>query len=255
MLWWQIPLLFISKGLDIYISRRHDRDTPSPKQPLCRCTSVPGQRLLWTPGNTKPGGCKTSQMGGCQHHQIGRRRTSPYQPLHSDPEGGFTRSLPTALTHRALALTTAHAQSRFALWEVHLNSLHVLQRCGHSIHGTRPDNALYLCIGWMEGLGTNWERSPTCSCHTMLPAGPDTAKQSELGWNMLQLPTSTAPWALHSLETSEMCKMFPLWLFHTKCLDNPKLFHQMTFMVLMDPPSQCSPSMYFKKSIMLPLLT
>lgn len=108
----------ISEGLDVYISRRHDRDTPSPRQPLCHCTCIPGQWLLWTSGNTEPGGSKTSQMGGCLHHQFGRRRMSPYQPLYSDPEGSFTVSLPTALTLRALTFTTARAQSRFSLFEL-----------------------------------------------------------------------------------------------------------------------------------------
>lgn len=65
---------------------------------------------------------------------------SLYQPLHSDLEGSFCMSLPAVLTHRALALTAALGQSGFAPWEVHsMNMLHVFQRHGHSLHGTRPN--------------------------------------------------------------------------------------------------------------------
>lgn len=97
-----------------------------------------GQRLLL--GGTDPGGWVCRQIplvAGHLYHGFGSRRMRLYQPLHSEPDGSFSVNLPTAPVHRAPAPTTTRGQSGFGPWEGRLvNTLHTLQRHGHSLHNT-----------------------------------------------------------------------------------------------------------------------
>lgn len=177
------PSAVMTNSTSLYywgFSSRLDRDTPSPRQPFCHCTSIPGQRILQTWKNTEPEGCKASQMGGCLHHQFGRGRMSPHQTLHSDPEGGFTVSLPTALH---LQSSGSHHSSCPEQTCSMGEAFHSLQCCGHSVRGTRPDNALY-----------HWVMLPTCSCQTMLAYWH---RHSQVGWTAVKSVTAATSHQLY----------------------------------------------------------